>query len=207
MIGRVMRPKADDEKAIIIDHVGNVPRHGLPDDKVEWTLHGTPSNKAEATAPCAFCDFVHNVYLKKCPNCGANNWMRSINAENARAVALKMIDVALVRRVRDRLIEQERQELQIQRKAEQEQKLSADIIIDPSFHKYSDGAIGALCTKLSHWFVDNIKQTSVSIRDINRLTTANIGQDFWISNFNIKDLKSDNPSKCEKVLKQWLKSH
>ena len=207
MIGRVMRPKTDNKKAIIIDHVGNIIKHGLPDDKVEWTLHGTPNNKTEATAPCSLCDFVHNVYLKKCPNCGADNWMRSIDAEDARAVAVKMVDVALVRRVRNHFIEKERQELQIQRKLEQEQKLSSEITIHPNFFDYDNNAIGGLCTKLAYWFVDNIKQTDVSIRDINRITDKKLGQDFWISNFNIKDLKSDNPQKCELVLKKWLKSH
>ena len=207
MIGRVMRPKTDEQKAVIIDHVGNITRHGLPDDQVQWTLRGTPANKHNPTAPCSECDFIHNVYLKHCPNCGADNWMRAINAEGARAVQMGIIDVALVRKVRSKLIEKEQEALRQKHKDETEKKLSEAIILHHDFHCYENGAIGSLCTKLSHWFVDNIKQTSMPIRDINQLTTKKIGQDFWVNNFHAKDLKSDNPAKCERVLKKWLKSH
>ena len=133
--------------------------------------------------------------------------MRAIDAEGARAVQMGIIDVALVRKVRSKLIEKEQEALRQEHKAAQERQLSSEIIVNPNFYSYADNVIGLLCTKLSHWFVDNIKQTSVSIRDINRLTTANIGQDFWVNNFNVKDLKTDNPQKCERVLKKWLKSH
>lgn len=207
MIGRVMRPKTNEQKAIIIDHVGNITRHGLPDDEVKWTLHGTPSNKITAVAPCSLCDFVHNVYLKSCPNCGAENWLRAINAEDARSVQMGIIDVSLVRKVRDKLIEQELKEKQEWHKVEAEKRLSAEIIIHPDFFIYDNNAIGALCAKLARWFIENIKTTSMSVRDINKLTTSNINASFWINNFTIKDLTSDNPSKCQKVLKQWLKSH
>lgn len=37
-VGRVLRPKKDGSRAVILDHVGNVTRHGLPDTDREWTL-------------------------------------------------------------------------------------------------------------------------------------------------------------------------
>lgn len=37
-VGRALRPKPDGSKAVILDHVGNAERHGLPDDEREWTL-------------------------------------------------------------------------------------------------------------------------------------------------------------------------
>ena len=39
-IGRVLRPKPDGSRAVILDHVGNVHRFGLPDAPREWSLEG-----------------------------------------------------------------------------------------------------------------------------------------------------------------------
>ena len=38
MVGRALRPKPDGSRAVILDHVNNVHRHGLPDAPREWTL-------------------------------------------------------------------------------------------------------------------------------------------------------------------------
>jgi superfamily II DNA or RNA helicase len=37
-VGRCLRPKLDGSSAVIVDHVGNVFRHGLPDAPHEWSL-------------------------------------------------------------------------------------------------------------------------------------------------------------------------
>ena len=39
-VGRVLRKSPGKDKAIILDHVGNWSRFGLPDDDREWTLEG-----------------------------------------------------------------------------------------------------------------------------------------------------------------------
>ena len=55
---RAMRYKPD-KTAIIIDHVGNVGRHGLPDQEREWTLSPDKgANKPKEEAP-----------VKQCPQC------------------------------------------------------------------------------------------------------------------------------------------
>ena len=41
-VGRVLRKSPGKDKAIILDHVGNWSRFGLPDDDREWTLEGKP---------------------------------------------------------------------------------------------------------------------------------------------------------------------
>jgi DNA repair protein RadD len=41
-IGRALRPKTDGLKAIVLDHVGNVGRHGMPDAARLWTLEDQP---------------------------------------------------------------------------------------------------------------------------------------------------------------------
>lgn len=58
--------------AIIIDHVGNCYRHGLPDDDREWSLE--PKHKQENIVKireCKECFAVYPPTLKRCPYCGA----------------------------------------------------------------------------------------------------------------------------------------
>lgn len=57
--------------AIIIDHVGNCYRHGLPDDDREWSLE--PKHKQENIVKireCKSCFAVYPPTLNKCPYCG-----------------------------------------------------------------------------------------------------------------------------------------
>ena len=80
MIGRGLRPADGKTDVVILDHSGAVFRHGLPEDRVEWTLD--PDRRA--TAPehtnrqsarksklieCSQCSALR-VGGKPCPNCG-----------------------------------------------------------------------------------------------------------------------------------------
>ena len=60
--------------ALIIAHVGNYIRFGLPDEPHEWSLHGEKKQSREAgessAIQCEKCFFVYDKKLKKCPNCG-----------------------------------------------------------------------------------------------------------------------------------------
>ena len=40
MVGRALRPAPRKQEAVILDHVGNAHRHGLPTDEREWNLAG-----------------------------------------------------------------------------------------------------------------------------------------------------------------------
>lgn len=207
MIGRVMRPKPNGQKAVILDHVGNVIKHGLPDDKIEWTLHGTPKNHSERVAPCEVCDYVYNAYLKNCPNCGPVTWLRSDTFEGSRAVEFGYFDVDLAKKIRREI---HQRELEAQKRIEREQheqRLKTEIMVSGSFHRYDNSAIGNLCEKLSYWFLENIKQSDIQIAEINRFMQKADFRQFWIDNFTIKDLKTNDSKKCERVLKKWLKSH
>jgi len=71
---RAMRIDKDNPNkvAIIIDHVGNVYRHGLPDEDREWTLE----SKKKKSVPrevmmkiCPKCYYAHNP-APICPGCG-----------------------------------------------------------------------------------------------------------------------------------------
>lgn len=87
---RSMR-KCGDKVAIIIDHVGNCYRHGLPDDNREWSL--APKRKQEDTVKIRECENCFAVYpptMKKCPYCGAEA------THEIRTVDRKTVDVDLV---------------------------------------------------------------------------------------------------------------
>jgi superfamily II DNA or RNA helicase len=73
-VGRVLRPAPGKEHAVILDHVGNVNRHGFPDDHRDWSLDdrmrrtkGTPAPSVR-TCPECFAAFKPQP---QCPVCGA----------------------------------------------------------------------------------------------------------------------------------------
>jgi DNA repair protein RadD len=53
-VGRALRPKEDGGEAIILDHAGNVDRHGLPDADRDWSLEGMNRDTAKVTT-CKKC--------------------------------------------------------------------------------------------------------------------------------------------------------
>ena len=60
------------KRAVIIDHVGNVHRFGLPDEDRTWSLDPKPDKKKENTVSvkqCPECYFTH-LTAPECPNCG-----------------------------------------------------------------------------------------------------------------------------------------
>jgi superfamily II DNA or RNA helicase len=72
-VGRALRPK--DQPAVILDHAGNIARHGLPDDDREWTLEGKAKDKKKASstpAPriCVSCFAAFASSASACPHCG-----------------------------------------------------------------------------------------------------------------------------------------
>ena len=75
-IGRVLRPAQGKAAAIILDHVGNVHRHGWPDDHREWSLDDrvarvrTTDVQAPTVRTCPEC-FAAFKPAPVCPCCGA----------------------------------------------------------------------------------------------------------------------------------------
>ncbi|MGL5775334.1 MAG: DEAD/DEAH box helicase [Aeromonas veronii] len=73
--GRALRLLDGKTHALIIDHVGNVARHGLPDAPREWSLdrrERRSSGKFDA-APvrtCLACTAVFERFMDACPFCG-----------------------------------------------------------------------------------------------------------------------------------------
>lgn len=77
-VGRALRPFPGKREAIILDHVGALSRHGLPDADREWSLDGAKkrSRKAGDSEPdvniktCPACYHVFESKLPACPACG-----------------------------------------------------------------------------------------------------------------------------------------
>jgi len=81
-IGRALRVFPGKEKAVILDHVGNIARHrlelmGHPDGDIEWSLDGETGGKSkkgeqEETIKTKQCEQCYAVHLPspKCPYCG-----------------------------------------------------------------------------------------------------------------------------------------
>lgn len=59
--GRALRPAPGKTHAVILDHAGNVKRHGLPDDDREWTLDGRRKTKKPRDPD--------DISIKSCPSC------------------------------------------------------------------------------------------------------------------------------------------
>lgn len=72
--GRALRPSPGKTDALIIDHVGNVIRHGLPDSVRTWSLDRRIKRQQHSeTIPvraCPDCTYVYLKTLAACPDCG-----------------------------------------------------------------------------------------------------------------------------------------
>lgn len=73
--GRVLRPSPG-KVAVILDHAGNLMRHGLPDMPRDWTLEGCkPAKMAHsrefAIRRCKICFAVYPATTPQCPACHA----------------------------------------------------------------------------------------------------------------------------------------
>ena len=75
-VGRVLRPAPGKAAAIVLDHVGNVHRHGWPDDPREWSLDdrlkraGAAGPPAPSVRTCEVC-FAAFKPAPMCPCCGS----------------------------------------------------------------------------------------------------------------------------------------
>ena len=72
--GRAMRPLEGKTHGIVIDHVGNVVTHGLPDSPRQWTLAGRDRQARDPddipVRACPSCLSVYRAFHTQCPNCG-----------------------------------------------------------------------------------------------------------------------------------------
>ena len=105
-VGRALRPQPG-KKAIILDHVGNVLRHGLPDDDREWTLEGRDrrgggkqTNEDIQVRQCPKC-FACHAPAPTCPSCGYAYESQGREVEHVEG-ELEEVDLDALRRQRRR---------------------------------------------------------------------------------------------------------
>lgn len=71
-IGRALRPAPGKQRAVILDHAGNVYRHGFPDLEHAWSLAGRPKKRGQAPVKrCSSCGALIPTSARECPECGA----------------------------------------------------------------------------------------------------------------------------------------
>jgi superfamily II DNA or RNA helicase len=103
--GRALRPQPG-KTAIILDHVGNYTRHGLPDDSREWSLNSNlkprqqyKSDGTLAVRQCAECYFTFPSGPDKCPNCGAEIKKTRQEIENIKKIHMEEVKQAYRQKV------------------------------------------------------------------------------------------------------------
>ena len=97
---RSMRYKPN-KTAIIIDHVGNCYRHGLPDDERVWSLE--PKKKQENIVKireCKTCFAVYPPTMEKCPYCGAEA-THEIRKTERKTVEVDLVEVKRVEGIKN----------------------------------------------------------------------------------------------------------
>jgi len=104
-VGRALRTHPEKKEAIILDHAGNVQRHGLPDEERTWSLAGRDGRKravdgaAESVKVCPSCFAAQFAGSSACKFCGV------VFDKKPRKVAqvegeLSEVDIEAMRRVK-----------------------------------------------------------------------------------------------------------
>lgn len=109
-VGRALRPK--DEPAIILDHAGNLMRHGLPDDEREWSLDGIrrATKDRDVGPPVRMCDACYGVFsatTRICPYCGVQAALTPREVEEIQADLVEA-DRELLKAARQREVQRAR---------------------------------------------------------------------------------------------------
>ena len=93
---RALRPQLN-KTAIILDHVNNYERHGLPDDDREWSLSAPIKSRASyredgklIVRQCPECYFTYKTACV-CPNCGYKAELTRQEIKNIKEIRLQEI--------------------------------------------------------------------------------------------------------------------
>lgn len=129
-VGRALRTFTGKTEAIILDHVGAVMTHGLPDEEREWSLDGVMKGKRAANdnepdvkiTNCPKCFSIH-LPAPECPTCSYVYPIQERKIEQA--------DGDLVELTNDQLEAMRRQKRAMQGKAQSVEELVAQGISRP----------------------------------------------------------------------------
>lgn len=198
-IGRVLRPADGKREAIIIDHVGNVIEHGMPDEPVAWDLLAPPRGLDKIrSAPCVACGRWYPVDERRCPDCGETNALLNRGSVGGHYVYLReRIDTALV--------ERERRAIAIESEAE---SLRTRVIWPASMQHPGHGLIERTRSDIRRWFVAGLESAAVQPGLINEFLRCPEAEtlNFWCRQFSSADVSGGRTDKIMKVFKKWQKS-
>jgi len=197
-IGRALRPCEGKSRATVIDLVGNVELHGMPDEPVEWDLLDPPSGVGLLQcSPCSECFAYYRLNLRNCPHCGAENALLTRNPVGGHYVNLRRLDMGLVEKGR----------LAIETSAA-ERRLEREVVF-PYFGDNSSDLIGRTVDKIRRWFIASLATDGVEPRILNEFLRSSAAKDrsFWASKFTVEDVNSSSTRKQKRVLMAWQRSH
>lgn len=110
MVGRMMRTASGKLYGLLIDHVSNVIRHGLPDKYIEWSLARRDKRGAQLKDPdeidltvCKYCTKPYEKFYIVCPYCGM-----SPPLPEPRERSIEMVDGDLILLDREKLAQMRR---------------------------------------------------------------------------------------------------
>jgi superfamily II DNA or RNA helicase len=127
-MGRALRPAPGKPDAIILDHAGNVKRHGFPDDDREWSLDAgrrARARDADADGPqikqCPSCYAMNRAHVHACGECGHVFVVQSREVEQVAGTLIEMTPEMIAR---ERAKRELKREVQIARTREQLQAIA-----------------------------------------------------------------------------------
>jgi len=140
-VGRALRPSEGKEHAVIIDHVGNVIEHGLPDMHREWSLtyskkktfHG---ERATSVAICEKCFTAQESPIVKCISCGYVVEKTAENPLEIAATQLLEVDNSELEKMRIEAAKKKRQEVGKARTLADLQKIAAERGFKPGWAQH-----------------------------------------------------------------------
>jgi len=108
--GRGLRPAPGKDRLLILDHVSNWTRHGLPDEDREWSMEGKKGRKRKAdddeaevhVVQCVGCFHIFAKGPELCPKCGEPLPKKGRPELEVVEGELEKIDIDAIRRERKR---------------------------------------------------------------------------------------------------------
>lgn len=179
--GRALRPAPGKSHALILDHVGNVERHGLPDFSREWTLAGGARNTATEKPElqirvCLVCAGAYERLRVSCPYCGHE--YEPSDRSHPRHVDgdLTLLDLDALRQLYDHVARTDRSDYAVRREYELKHMPEIGIRRMCRLHRETQQTQVKLRSALDDWASDR-RAAGLSDREIQRVFWLRYGVD------------------------------
>ena len=98
-IGRGLRPSPGKEHLVVLDHVGNIARHGRPDFERRWTLAGVEHD----LITCWHCQALNEENASNCSACGARFKKKKPTGDGPKRLPPEVVPGKLVQLTAERI--------------------------------------------------------------------------------------------------------